>query len=361
MSELLDLSPGVGQVASELQFRILSPSLDVIGSVSPLISQASITNNTASNLVRSLRGVTLRQDDAAAVNMFVDRIMPVWVLEDGSGVQRFGGWPLGVFMFSYRARHRGSLHVTTDVTLVDQGFQLDQPLAHATGVSEGGSLYQAMVKLVRDSGIQSYEIDPVEQIAGPGGVLWPINTRQVSAMRKLGTLGGWAPPYFDNQGVLRVKVLPTLVEGEGHSYTLDGVTRIYEGTIQEVDNLLDAPNVYVVLGSGVTTTQTVARAYIDPRLPHSVENIHYERPRVVTMQGLVDSSHAQRVADGLAAVDPSQLQVVDFTAAPDPRHDTFDQINFGRVAYREVMWELELAPGGSHRHRGVKQISEDNT
>ena len=57
-------------------------------------------------------------------------------------------------------------------------------------------------------------------------------------------------------------------------------------------------------------------------------------------------SHARAAA----AQDAGGYQWVSFSAAPDPRHDTFDAVQYLGDIYREQGWSLQVLEGGEHRH-----------
>jgi hypothetical protein len=115
--------------------------------------------------------------------------------------------------------------------------------------------------------------------------------------------------------------------------------------------------VYLVVGLSPGRTEIVGRAEIDPRLPHSIPNRDgLEVPKVTRVQGLASTQQAQRIAQAQAAADPFQLAAVDFDAAPDPRHDLFDLVEYDGAVWNEDAWSLELRPGGRHSHRLTKQV-----
>ena len=121
-------------------------------------------------------------------------------------------------------------------------------------------------------------------------------------------------------------------------------------TIAENENLLDAPNVHLVVNSGPNDLEIVGRARIDATQPHSVENRGYEVIEVHREQGVSSSDEATRMAKTYAAAHPHDYAELSFQSTPDPRHDTFDLIEFGDVVYRERSWTLRLRPGGPHTH-----------
>jgi hypothetical protein len=347
---LVDLPLGVGHVASRVRWEVLSSDLDVIGTISPDAQGASISASTSSNIGRTCRGFTLRANDARTINPFRDRLRPVWEFEDGSR------YPLGVFLLGSPERSVGSLHTFVEATLVDQGFALDQPMTRSYGLWRNGLVWDALVELVEEAGITNYRIDYTDQKIG-GALNWPIGTQRLAILRALCKNAGLLPPYFDNAGTLIVRPPADPVEGQLLRYDVGSTSRIYQGTVAERDNVLDAPNVYLVVGLSPGRTEIVGRAEIDPRLPHSIPNRDgLEVPKVTRVQGLASTQQAQRIAQAQAAADPFQLAAVDFDAAPDPRHDLFDLVEYDGAVWNEDAWSLELRPGGRHSHRLTKQV-----
>lgn len=347
---VIDLPRGTGQIASQIRWLVLTPTLDVIGEVNPARG-ISMTNDTTANIMRALRGVTLRQNDIRDFNPNTDRLMPVWEYEGGSHAPGFSGWPCGVFMFGSRIRDRGSLHTMHNATLMDQGYQLDQELSMSFGVPAHGEIYPRFLELVHHLGILKYDFEPsVQTVRDP--INWPIGTPGVRVLRHMCRLMGFYAPWFSNAGLLTTRTPTTLVENsDTRIYDLDtDHGRVIRGSIRENDNLLDAKNVYVVVSNGPAATEIVARAYVDPRLPYSVDNIRYERPKIIRLQGLTDAAHAQRIANAYASADSEQYEVVEFDSPPDPRHDTFDTVRYDGVLTREMRWTLDMKPGGNHHH-----------
>jgi hypothetical protein len=350
MVSLVDLPAGVGHIASRVRWEVLSSDLDPIGSVSPEDQRVIIAASTTSNIGRTCRGFTLRANDARHLNPFRDRLRPVWEYEDGSR------YNLGVFMLGSPERRVGSAHVLVDATLVDQSFVLDQPMTRSYGLWRNGLVCDAIVELVEEAGITSHRIDFTDQKVG-GPLNWPIGTSRLRILRALCEQAGLLPPYFDSDGVLVVRPAADPVEGQVLRYDSGSTSRIYEGTVAERDNVLDAPNVYVVVGLSPSRTEIVGRAEIDPRLPHSIQNRDgLEVAKVTRIQGLSSTQQAQRIAQTQAAADPFQLAAVDFESAPDPRHSLFDLVEYDGSVWNEEAWTMELRPGGRHSHRLTKQV-----
>lgn len=356
MADVFEIPPGTGQIASKVRWLVLTPQLEVIGEVNPVFPTA-VTNNTNANIMRALRGLTLRQNDMRTLNPNTDRLMPVWEYEDGSRRPGYSGWPCGVFMFGSRTRDRGSLYTMHNATLMDVGYQLDQEMDQSFGVASHADIYPALVGLVEGAGITHYSIEPTSQkIKDP--INWPVGTHRLQIIRDLCRLCGFFKPWFDNVGVLQLRSFHAPRAEDAHVYDLDTTAgRVVRDSIQENDNLLSAPNLFIVISNGPTQTEIQARSPIDPRLPHSYENIGYWRPKTIRMQGLEDIRHAQMIADAYATQSVDTYETVTFASAPNPKHDTFDSVLYDGNLYRELDWSLELSPAGGssgHTHSCVR-------
>lgn len=340
---LLDLPAHVGRRAESVRFDLLSLDLTRIGELHPQAG-GTITNDTNATVIRTLRGLTLRGDEAAAVDMLTDRLRPVWRLENGEE------WPLGVFWFVDRTTNRSTGESEVPVELWDGGALLDEPLRSTFGVSAGGSLDDALDRLsaftqaplVLRSLSGRVSLDPIA---------WPAGTPLREAIRAVCRLAGFLPPHFDHSGALRLRPVPSLDGAVDHQYRLGADSRVVSASIVEADNLLDAPNGHLVVSTSASAGEIAGLAWVDPDLPHSRERTGRERVEVHREQGIQSTEVAQEMAVSFAAQHPSDRQEITFTSTPDPRHDTFDLVDFDGVVYREQAWSLELRAGGAHQHR----------
>lgn len=338
---LLDLAPGIGQVASMRRYQVLDPDLHVLGDIHPLRA-SNISCNGSGSIKRRLNGIQLGASDLRNIDLFRERIRPLWVLEDGTE------WPMGVYVFTAAAVNRGTYASTLGATLYDQDFILDQATRASFGLDPGGSVLNAIERLLSQVNISHYSI-PVSSsrvVADP--VNWPSGTSRLKILRELCDLAGWLPPFFDNNGVLVIKPPPDIVRDlPDHTYRSNRVKR---KSLVENDNLLNAPNVYIVICNGPSGGDISAAAQVDPALPFSVENRGFEVTSVTRVQGLTSSTQAQQMANTLAAGGAKGYKNVRFEGTPDPRHDVFQTIEWEASIYRELSWDLKLRPGGPMSH-----------
>lgn len=345
-NRILDLHPGIGQVAFRYDYDLLTPNLQPMGQVHP--SAQSITNDTSATIKRTLRGFTLQSGDARHVNPSTDRLRVSMVLEDGTR------WDRGVFMFTDDSTTLGSSHRFYNATLVDQGLRINQQIRWPFGVVRYGDLTRALIEIIERMGIFDYDVDLPIAMAGEA-IAWPTGTLGLAIMTQLVQLAGGVGPYFSNSGRLTVKQSSPMDQSTAHEYPVGSRSRIVRDTLQVSKRFTEAPNVYVVEGSDLATSAVTATAFIDPRLEHSVERIGYERPDVRKLQGVNDSDHAQRIVRNLAENDPRQLEHASFGSFPDPRHDTYDAVHAAGVLYRELSWTLNLEGDRQMAHEVAQQ------
>lgn len=346
-TQLIELD-GTPSRRESVRWDLLDVDLLKVGELHPDRARAvpRITNSTESALKRSVSSVLLPPDESADIDTIAARIRPSWVLQDGSE------YPLGVFLFADASRSIFSFGDELSGTLVDQLFILDQELAASLSYPAGTIVTSALEDLAAQAGIVSRHVIPsTQQLSYP--VAWKAGTSRLRAMTELATQIGYSSPYFDNTGTLQIVPAPNLATAMPTlTYSKGDVDegRVYAETIVETDDLLRAPNLYVVIDNSATAGPIVGRYVVPASAPHSIPNRGFAVPRVVDLQGLTSSSDADAAAQALAAEDGEAFVWATFSAAPDPRHDTFDVVEFLGETYREIGWSLTCAPGGPHTH-----------
>lgn len=339
---LLDMSPGLGQVASTVRYVVVDRNLEAIGRVKPLQAQ-SVSANTSGAIKRQLQGFVLGEPDMRGINPFTDRIKPYWVLEDGTE------WPLGVFVFTDLAEHVGTYVSTTEVALMDQGFLLEQQTRLPFSLPPGGRILPAVLDLVGQVGIVVRDVPSTSGAAVSTPYSRPIGTQRSEILKDLCLLAGWLPYYFDNNGTFVIRTPPNVItDAPDHVYAGD---RVQYATPVKKSNGLNAPNTFVVVGTSPSKGDISAFAYVDPTLDFSVPNRDgLEVVSTTRAEGIENTAQAQTMADTLAA-SADGYESISFDGPADPRHDLFQTVQWSNgVVYRELSWDLTLKPGGFHSH-----------
>lgn len=348
-NDRLDLAPGIGQVASSVRYVLLSNLRQPIGEVHPFQdSTPSVSHATQSTVMRTLRNVVLRGDEANDVDVFRDTIQPRWVLEDGTE------WPMGVFYFTGRSKNWRSDRLVVPVSLGDGGALLTEKCDRTIAIPPYGDVAKTMDEVVARAGIIAVERSFVDtRTLEPQA--WPAGTTWGSILSDLCQLVGFFPPHFNNDGVLRLRpALQLDAQPADHSYFTDTTSRVVVDSMVEDDNLLDMPNAHVVVSSDAVNSEVWAIAFVDWYAPNSVERIGRIKPEIHKVQGLADTATAQKMADAFAASQQINYREINFSSTPDPRHDAYDVVNFNGNLYRETAWSLPLKAGSEMSHTITK-------
>lgn len=350
VDRLLDLPPGIGQVSSTTRYEVLTENFEVIGEVHPEMAP-TITNDVTKEIMRTMSGFVLPEHEAVDLNPLVDRIRPVWILEDARE------WNMGVFLFVDDETDDDPYHFKMSAELYDQHHLLSFPLIKGASLSKNGDVLGLMIRLATRAGVRSIFVDEVlsgEVVHTGQDIIYFAGDIPGHAMKNLAAQAGILPPYFDKDGQMQIRPIPELEDAEGLlRYSTDDLTcsRIISKSSKFRRNLLKAPNVFVVSNSGSTVEAIVGVAYIDPNMAHSRENrnglevVNFER-----IQGVENTRAAVQMAKARAKVSAYDYAEIEFAGPPDPRHDSFQIIVHKEEIYREVRWSVEMRPGASMKH-----------
>jgi hypothetical protein len=170
-------------------------------------------------------------------------------------------------------------------------------------------------------------------------------------MEGIAMLAGFAAPYFDREGVLVLGPTPDIEQVPTVRYEQQDVIR--QSRIVD-QNLLDAPNVYVVQGSDASFAPIGGVAQVPATFPHSVANRGGRQVvKVMNVQGVLSSAQAQRLANTAAQTAFESFETVEFSSLVNTLHDAYSIVQLAGQNYREAGWEIELEPtaGMTMRHR----------
>jgi hypothetical protein len=246
-------------------------------------------------------------------------------------------------------------------TLLDQAMILDQPVNRAFGFKPGTLISDAIASILAGGGITLFEIEPSSsKVRGTEWVTWPPGTKRLEIINDLCQLGSYYSLFFDNFGIAQVIKVPDLATTEATlTYgSLEGEQRVFLESIVETDDLLTAPNRYIVVNSSLTDEVVIGTYDVPETAPHSFANRGFIVASVHDIQGVDSNEEAKAVAKATGQADYSTFSWVTFDAAPDPRHDTFDIVSWETVNYREQSWTLTLSAAGPHRHE-LRRIYDD--
>jgi hypothetical protein len=343
-TDLLDLAPHVGQRASDVRYDVLDAALTKIGTVTPTYEATPrVTVNSDSAVKRTISSIRLTPSDQASVDPFAHRLQPVWVLETGDE------YPLGVFLFGSMDRLRREYGLEAEVAAVDQTIIVDQPIERTISLAPGDDVGTALRVLFSTANVPAFEVDGTITTTVASPIAWPVGTSRLKVMNELAAMAGAYSVYFDNAGVGIVRRVPSLADTVPTLVYDDG-GRIIVDSMVESDDLLEAPNRYLVIDSSAAESPVYAHFDVPPEAPHSIARRGFAVTKVIDEQGLASPDAALARAEAAYEQDAGGFQWVQFSSPPDPRHDTFDAVGYRGVTYREQGWSLTLIEGAEMTH-----------
>jgi hypothetical protein len=338
---LLDLD--VTARAETFRFDLLDASLNRQGTLSvSKDTTPKIDHNSNRSIKRTMSGLKLSPRELLSINPISDRVQPVMVLSDGSE------WPLGVFVFGDFPRARYSHGVIPEGSFVDLGISLDQPCPRNVGFIAGTHIGLAILACLNELGLSSARVDPVDTVAG-SSITYKAGETWLSILNDLAGRAGLYSPAFDHSGRCLILSPPPADDTASADVTYDEGGRIFDGTILETDNTLDAPNRYVCIDTAATDAPIVGVFDVPAAAPHSIANRGYAVTTTIEVQGIGSVAAAQARARR-AYLSARSVETVSFATSADPRHDVWNTVAYRGACYREQSWSISCKAGAPMTH-----------
>lgn len=344
---LLDLADYVGQRRSTFTFELVDSLTGYRETINPLKSSIpNLTHNTASTIKRQISGLFLSVADTAKFNSVRSRLDVTMLLDDVN-------YPLGRYIPSSQLREISTAGTRSFPAFYDESFIVDQEITSSFTTimgsgSVGGLLQTALEEFLARFPI-SFTIEPSSYTSIAS---WPMGTRGGYVIEQMAIDGDWFPPWFDNTNVMRfirafdpATAIPT--------FNFDTGNKVFRARILESDDLINAPNRFVVISNGASAvgegSAPVFGVYEVPSsAPHSITNRGFIIQKTENRQ-LNTQSQAQAVANNLGQ-QHTIFETVELDTAPDPRHDSYDVIRWQGSNWLEIGWSLPLLEGSLMRH-----------
>lgn len=335
---LLDLAPWVGQRQATFRFALSnSVTHEELGNVTPLRG-AQLTHDTTRTIKRQL-SLALGAADTAAINPLTDRITVFMVFP--SGVE----YPLGRYMFTDTSKAVFTTGKLGNVVLNDEMFLVDQQIT--TGINGVGSPVTSVVETtVKNLGVSlEMESSPYTSMES-----WGIGVGRGQILESLSVSGDFFSPWFSNDTKLHfIRTFDPAVRIP--DFDFDSNNKVIREPITETDDLLTAPNTFIVVSNSsgnLANAAIVGRYDVPPSAPHSAANRGFTIARVDDLQ-LTDGTQAAAVAIGLG-IRQTVFQRVTLTTPPDPRHDSYNVIRWQGANWLELAWTMTLTEGAAMTH-----------
>lgn len=339
-SPLLDLASYVGQRSATFQFLLVDgPTGENLGEIHPLRDPAPVLSHDTTRTIKRDLSLSLGVVDSARINVIRNRVDVSMIL---GGV----AYPLGRFLFADDTGNKKSSGVLRTEKLIDEMFVIDQKMER--GFTATQTVDQSISTLLSE--IPNLVLD-IEASGLQATGSWPAGTSRAKVLGDLCTQGGYFSPWFDNSNVLRIirsfdpaDRLPTFDFDAGNSVIRD--------SIAETNDLLDAPNKFVVISNastGADASVSAVGTYTVPNsAPHSIANRGFVIPDVRDIQ-LTSQSQAQIVAETIGITN-TVFERTQLATAPDPRHDSYDVIQWDGEKWLELSWIMTLLEGSPMQH-----------
>jgi hypothetical protein len=335
---LLDLAPWVGQRQATYTFQLINGVTGLHkGYINP-IRGASLSHDTSRTIKRQL-SMALGQTDTELVDPLVDRVLVRMVFPNGQS------YPLGKYMFTdsslakYVNGRLGAMALNDEMFLVDQ--QIDKGI---DGVNRG--INDLLVRTLADLPI-TYKMEASFFVSSQA---WTIGAGRGQILQDTALAGDLFSPWFDNDGDLRfIRAFdPALSVCD---FDFDVVGKVIRAGIVESSDILTAPNRFIVISNttgGNSAVPLVGVADVPINAPNSFANRGFRIIQTEDLQ-LTSSSQCQAVANNLALRSVA-FERVTISTAPDPRHDSYNVVQWQGEKWLELSWSLTLQEGSPMSH-----------
>lgn len=339
----LDLPSYVGQRSATFRFDIVDAITGYRRRVYPAQQpEPTLTHTTSNTIKRTLGSVYLDRDDTAAFNSVSSRLEVSMLV----GGETYG---LGRYIPSDWIGFITTAGRTSSATFYDESFIIDQQITTSFGaVSVGGDKVDAMIQRFLDRYPVDYTIEPTD-FTSLGS--WSIGTRGGFVLEQLALDGDYFAPWMDYTSTLRfIRSFDPATKIP--DFDFDAGRRVIREDIQETDNLIEAPNRFIVIGNGSAALDNeipiIGSADVPNNSPNSILNRGFVIPETVTRQ-VQTSAQATAVAENLVRRQ-TLFKQVELGTAPDPRHDSYDVIKWQGENWLELGWSLPLREGAVMKH-----------
>lgn len=340
----LDLDAGVGQRQATFRFELIDGVTGMrLGDITP-IRGANLSHDTGQTTKRRLT-MQLGKTDSAAVNPARDRVLLFMIIPGVRNPDRpDGDWPLGRYMWVDNPRRVFTSGRLARPQLSDEMFLVDQEIEK--GISGVGRSVTSTILDVLEELPITFQIEPASFTSADS---WGAGTRRGQILETLAVAGDFWSPWFDHEGVLQFRRTfdPAM---QVPDLDLDYGFRVIRDSLEETDDLLTAPNTFVVVSNSATNpdAEVTASATVPVNAPNSVANRGFVITRTETLQ-VSDAAQAAAIARGLVR---RQAIAETFTLAtpPDPRHDSYNVIRWQGFNWLELAWSMDLVDGAEMVH-----------
>jgi hypothetical protein len=337
-NDQLNLSDWIGQREATFTFMLSDGGTgENLGEVFPL-KGASLSHDTTRTIKRQLT-INFGVADTALINTVTALIAVSMDFPDGTS------YPLGTYRFTDNNRQVFTSGKLASTTLNDNMFIVDQPIT--VGINGVG----VAVPLVIENVLTDFDfVLEIEASPFTSSDAWSVGQSRGQILESLATAGDYFSPWFGNDEhfhMIRTFDPATQIP----SFDFDRGNQVLRSGIVESDDLLLAPNrIFVIsnMSTQISQAPITASADIPANAPNSIRNRGFVLPKFYTLP-ISDQAQAQAIASGLAQRH-TVFETISLSTAPDPRHDSYDVIQWQGDLWLELGWSMQLIEGGSMSH-----------
>lgn len=341
----LDLTTGIGQRAETFHFSIVDAVTGYRTTVHPLDGPTPVlTHDTSRTIKRQIQGLNFGVEDTLAINSISARLD---VEMEVAGEL----WPLGRYVYYDENELDFTSGTLSQGSFYDEGFIVDQPISQSFPVAPDADAAAISVQLLISQLLAPLPITyTAEPSAFRSAGSWTTGTMGGYVAEQLALDGDYFSPWFDNTNVMRFirtfdpdTALPT--------FDLDVGNRVIRSNISRNNDLLNAPNRFIVIGNatGTNFAAPVVGVYDVPAsAPHSIANRGFVISQPFNRQ-VEDSATARIVAQNIG-LRQTLYERLYFSTALDPRHDGYDVLRWQGQNWLELAWTMPLKPGATMSH-----------
>lgn len=329
---ILDLDPWVGQRQCTFRFALVHGITgQPLGDIHP-IRGATLSHDTGRTIKRQL-SMNLGVEDTAAVNPLTDRVDVFMVF----GTTEY---PLGRYMFTAPTRQRFTSGLLSSNLLTDEMFLVDQEITvgfNAAGNNVSLAIQQVLSGLPVTIAMEPTTLDSVQS--------WSVGTSRGQLLEALALSGDYFSPWFGNDKKIHfIRAFDPAARIPQFNY--DAGNQVLRSGVVESDDILQAPNRFVVVSNAATDMDNpvVGVADVPVTAPHSIPNRGFVIQQTENLQ-VADNTQAATVARNLA-LRQTVFEQVSLNVAPDPRHDSYSVIRWQDELWLELSWSMRLVEGG---------------
>lgn len=341
----LDLDAWVGQRSATFRFDLVDAVTGYRTEVHPLADpEPTLVHNVEQTIVRQLTNLFFGEEDTLTFNSVSSRLELFMIVRGTT-------YPLGRYVPISHVRIRYTSGLLSTATFFDEGIIVDQELeasfSTSTHTSTAREISSAITRLLSPLPIKFY----VEPSPYFGTMSWPAGTRRGTVTVQLAVDGDYFNPWFNHQSVQRyVRAFDPATQIP--TFDFDAGNKVMRERITETDDLIDAPNRFVVISNGASSVTSSVPTF-------GVYDVPSSAPHSITNRGFVITKTENRQLDSLKQAEAVARNIglrntiferTELYTAPDPRHDGYDVIHWRGVNWLETGWSLPLREGSQMQH-----------